>query len=87
VVVYIAGPSGPVDPDAHVRVGVVVSKAVGGSVERHRAARRIRHAIRPLLVQLPKGACVVVRALPGADQAASLEQDLVTSVNSARDRT
>jgi len=58
------------------RVGVIVSKAVGGSVQRHRAARRIRHAVRPLLASVPTGAILVVRALPGADTDPALVRDL-----------
>jgi ribonuclease P protein component len=49
------------------RIGLVVSKAVGNSVIRHRAARRIRGAVTPLVATLPPGTLVVVRALPGAD--------------------
>jgi ribonuclease P protein component len=48
------------------RVGVVVGKVVGNSVERHRAARRIRAAVRDVVEQLPPGSRVVIRALPGS---------------------
>jgi ribonuclease P protein component len=72
VVVYLNRASTGVEP----RVGVIVSKAVGGSVQRHRAARRIRAAVRPLLTEVPPGATVVVRALPGADTSASLAADV-----------
>lgn len=53
------------------RIGFVVSKAVGGSVVRHRVARRLRHVMRDRLPQLPSGSLVVVRALPRSATATS----------------
>ncbi|MDF2258973.1 ribonuclease P protein component [Streptantibioticus ferralitis] len=60
------------------RAGFVVSKAVGGAVERNRVKRRLRHLVRERLSELPPGSLVVVRALPGAGAAdhASLARDL-----------
>jgi ribonuclease P protein component len=55
------------------RAGLVVSKAVGGSVVRHRVSRRLRHLLAPRLGELPPGAMVVVRALPLAADATSAE--------------
>jgi ribonuclease P protein component len=69
-------------------VGVIVSKSLGGSVQRHRAARRIRAAVRPFLEALPAGSTTVVRALPGADRERALAADvavaLQTLLNTAR---
>ena len=52
------------------RFGITVSKAVGGSVIRHRVARQIRHAITDVLRSerrsVPPGSRWVVRALPQA---------------------
>jgi ribonuclease P protein component len=48
------------------RAGFVVSRAVGGAVQRNRVRRRLRHLMRDRLSSLPIGADVVVRALPGA---------------------
>lgn len=62
------------------RVGLVVSKAVGNSVIRHRAARRIRGIMRPLLATLPEGARVVVRALPGSATDTGLTQHIGAAV-------
>ncbi|GAA3833383.1 ribonuclease P protein component [Nocardioides panacisoli] len=58
---YVAG-TGP------VRAGFVVSKQVGGAVVRNRVKRRLRHAVRELLVRdaLPSSGCLVVRALPAS---------------------
>jgi ribonuclease P protein component len=60
------------------RAGLVVSKAVGGSVVRTRVARRLRHQLRPLVPLLPAGTDLVVRAAPAAATAPSvaLGQDL-----------
>jgi len=48
------------------KVGMTVSKAVGGSVTRHKVARVIRHAMRDVLSELPEGSTWVIRALPAA---------------------
>ncbi|PRY11436.1 ribonuclease P protein component [Kineococcus rhizosphaerae] len=56
------------------RVGFVVSKAVGGSVVRHRTQRRLRHLASARLPVLPAtGGLLVVRALPSAGGATSAE--------------
>ena len=68
VVVYIRrgthGDGGP-------RVGLIVGKAVGSAVDRHRVARRLRHAARSLLGDLEQSDLVVIRALPSSRQASS----------------
>ncbi|WP_205347123.1 ribonuclease P protein component [Pseudonocardia broussonetiae] len=61
------------DTGAPPRAGLVVSRAVGGAVVRHRVSRRLRHLLVPRLAPLPAGACVVVRALPPAAAATSAE--------------
>jgi ribonuclease P protein component len=55
------------------RAGLVVNKAVGGSVVRHRVSRRLRHLLAPRLGELPAGTMLVVRALPPAADATSAE--------------
>ena len=54
------------DNEAPPRFGVTVSKAVGGSVVRHRVARQIRHAIAVKIPRVPPGSRWVIRALPAA---------------------
>jgi ribonuclease P protein component len=54
-------------------VGFVVGKAVGGSVVRHRVARRLRAQVAGRLDALPPGTGMVVRALPAAAAATSRE--------------
>lgn len=60
------------------RVGFVVSKAVGGSVVRHRVARRLRETVRPHLSAIPADRLVVLRAQPASATAsfAELEADV-----------
>jgi ribonuclease P protein component len=67
------------------RAGLVVSKAVGGSVVRHRVARRLRHLLSDRVLALPPGCRLVVRAAPpaGAATSASLGADLDAALGSA----
>ncbi|WP_425310803.1 ribonuclease P protein component [Ammonicoccus fulvus] len=70
-----------------VRVGFVVSKAVGNAVIRNRVKRRLRHLARPLLDVTPEGVRVVVRALPAAAAPdAELERDLGGAWSSCLDK-
>ena len=45
------------------KCGLIINKSVGGSVARHALARKIRHALAPLISELPQGSLVVIRAL------------------------
>lgn len=59
------------------RVGFVVSKAVGGAVERNRVKRRLRHLVARELGVSSVVQDVVVRALPAASSAPDrLPEDL-----------
>jgi ribonuclease P protein component len=58
-------------PPRAALVGFVVGKNVGGSVVRHRVARRLRAQMTQRLDRLPDGSRVVVRALPPAARASS----------------
>lgn len=53
------------------RAGLVVGKAVGGSVVRSRTSRRLRHLLRDRLSGAPAGSRLVVRAAPPAGAASS----------------
>jgi len=53
----------PVTNNASAKCGFIISKAVGGSVKRHRVARKIRHAVAPTISKLPTGSLLVIRAL------------------------
>lgn len=53
----------PVTNDASAKCGLIISKSVGGSVKRHRVARKVRHAVAPVIGALPTGSLLVIRAL------------------------
>jgi ribonuclease P protein component len=57
-------------------VGFVVGRTVGGSVQRHRVARRLRAQVAQRLELLPVGSGTVVRALPAAAELSSHELGL-----------
>ncbi len=62
------------------RVGFVVSKAVGGAVERNRVKRRLRHLVAAELAAPQPARDVVVRALPAAASAPTrLGSDLASA--------
>lgn len=66
-----------VAPDSCVRVGLIVSKAVGNAVVRSRVKRRLRHLALPLIDECTIPVHIVVRALPAAaDESADLAGDL-----------
>lgn len=62
------------------RLGLIVSKAVGPAVTRHRVARRLRHIYAEILSDVPVTTDVVIRALPGASRMSS--KDLNRQVRS-----
>jgi ribonuclease P protein component len=68
----------PGEPASPPRVGVIVSKAVGGAVVRNGVKRRLRHQLAARLSWIPGGAMIVVRARPAAASASSrtLGEDL-----------
>jgi ribonuclease P protein component len=70
------------------RIGLVVSKAVGSAVQRHRVARRLRHVARTVIDELGPADRVVIRALPSSRLAISarLEQELRTALRRTRPR-
>jgi ribonuclease P protein component len=67
------------------RVGFVVSRAVGGSVVRHRVTRRLRAVAAARIDRLPAGSRCVVRALPTAadSTSADLGRDLDAALATA----
>ena len=67
-----------------VRVGLVVSKAVGNAVTRNRVKRRLRHLAAAQLERTPAGTDVVIRALPSAATAgAGLGPELASAWTTA----
>src|SRR5437868_10294802 len=71
------------------RIGLVVSKAVGSAVQRHRVARRLRHVARTVIDELEAADRVVIRALPSSRHAISarLEQELRTALRRTKPRS
>lgn len=55
------------------RFAFAVGKNVGNSVVRHTVTRRLRHLVMENYPKFPSGSDVVVRALPGIEQANHLE--------------
>lgn len=53
--------------------GLIVSKAVGNSVIRHRTYRRLRHVCMEVAGNIPASSNVVIRALPSAGTTSSEE--------------
>jgi ribonuclease P protein component len=68
-------------------VGFIVSKSVGGAVERHRVARKLRHAAHFIVRDLEAADRVVIRALPGSLEvgSAQLRSELRTGVRRVRE--
>jgi len=67
------------------QIGLIVTKSVGGAVDRHRVARKLRHAARGVLAELGPTDRIVIRALPSSRDASSsrLEQQLHAAVRRA----
>lgn len=70
------------------RFGLIVSRAVGNSVVRHRVSRRLRHICAPLINDLPESARVVIRALPrsAAAESSELDADVSSAISSLKPR-
>lgn len=75
-------------PDGPARAGVIVGRSVGGSVVRHRVARRLRAALADQFDSVAPGSLIVVRALPPAATAtwATLTRDLASALRRAISR-
>jgi ribonuclease P protein component len=88
LVVHLDVGGDAVAPTEPARAGLVVSRAVGGSVVRNRVKRRLRHLLPTRLEELPAASRVVVRALPAAAEASSeeLDRDLRRAVDRALHR-
>jgi len=78
----------PVTNNASAKCGLIVNKTVGGSVKRHRLARKVRHAIAPHVADLPPGSLFVVRALKqGEDKNVATEiSELIAKLKSRAEK-
>jgi ribonuclease P protein component len=61
------------DATGPARAGFVVSRKVGPAVTRNRVRRRLREQTRSRLASVPAGTLLVIRALPAAADASSVE--------------
>lgn len=64
-------------------LGLIVGKAVGNSVARHRVSRRLRGVMASVVPDLPAGCRVVLRALSGAADDPDLREDAVGATRDA----
>lgn len=55
--------------DNPAKCGLIINKTIGGSVVRHKLARKIRHALSAQLTNLPTGSLLVIRAVGRAEKA------------------
>jgi ribonuclease P protein component len=80
---YQGGPAAGGGP----RLGFIVAKSVGGAVDRHRVARKLRHAAYGVIDDLGPSDRLVVRALPGSRDAGSsrLRAELEAGVRRVRE--
>ncbi|HMS77621.1 ribonuclease P protein component [Gordonia sp. (in: high G+C Gram-positive bacteria)] len=98
LIVHVAQPGivrtdqpGPRDDVATLggpRLGLIVSKAVGNAVTRHRVARRLRAAFVDVMALIPADTLVVVRARPSAagPSSVTLADQLSTALRHRRVR-
>lgn len=63
----------PAPKNTQSRAGLIVGKSAGGSVQRHRLSRKLRHLIAPELSKFPEGSLLVIRALAQKNDVASVE--------------
>ncbi len=73
------------EPGEPTRFGFIVTKAVGGAVQRNRIRRRLRALSRDVLADLGPGVDVVIRALPGSDQVSwdTLHSEIAPAIRKA----
>lgn len=70
------------------RFGFIVSKAVGNAVTRNRVRRRLKAIAASAAPQLPPGAEIVVRALPGSAEASwvTLNSEITEALTKGKTR-
>ncbi|MDO5671130.1 MAG: ribonuclease P protein component [Corynebacterium sp.] len=70
---HSTGPDAGIAHQGGPRVGLIVSKAVGNAVIRHRTSRRLRHVCAALFAEIPATCDLVIRAMPAAGVASTSE--------------
>jgi ribonuclease P protein component len=64
------------------QIGLIVSKAIGGSVIRHSVARKLRHASRGLLPLIPQHSQLVIRVIGASKDYRSELEQAITKISS-----
>ncbi len=64
------------------QIGLIVSKAIGGSVIRHSVARKLRHASRNLLPLMPQHSQLVIRVIGASEDYPGELQQAITKIAS-----
>jgi ribonuclease P protein component len=64
------------------QIGLIVSKAIGGSVIRHSVARKLRHASRGLLPLIPQHSQLVIRVIGASEDYPSELEQTITKISS-----
>ena len=70
--------------EVSAKCGLIINKTVGGSVKRHRLARKVRHAVAPLIGTLTTGSLLVIRALKQSEDKSVINEisELLSKLNS-----
>ena len=63
------------------QTGLIVSKTVGNSVQRHKTSRQIRNVVQKMLKQIPNNIQIVIRALPKITEKDFSEIENILKIN------
>ena len=77
---YLSPVTNVIKDESSAKCGLIISKSVGGSVKRHRVARKVRHAVAPRISSLPTGSLLVIRAL-GQDGDSNIETEITELIS------
>ena len=86
---YLSPSTNLLESEASPKCGLIISKSVGGSVKRHRVARKVRHAVAQKITLLPTGSLLVIRALTqdGDTDITTEISDLIAKLISRSEKT
>ena len=83
---YLSPVTNVIKGESSAKCGLIISKSVGGSVKRHRVARKVRHAVAPKISSLPTGSLLVIRAL-GQDGDSNIETEITELISKLMSRS
>lgn len=64
--------------------GLIINKSIGGSVQRHRIARQLRHLMRPHIATLPAHTHLVARVLKDSPRLAVEFESAMTKMKNTK---